>query len=47
MKKLSPIHATKFDINHKILDWIYSRENNFQKIQDYVEELVPIEPISN
>jgi 5-methylcytosine-specific restriction enzyme subunit McrC len=31
----------------KILDWIYSNENNFQKIQEYVEEIIPLKPISN
>ena len=30
-----------------ILDWIYSREDNSKKINDYLKELVPIEPILN
>lgn len=31
----------------KILDWIYSRENNSKKIQEYLEKLVPLEPLLN
>ena len=30
-----------------ILDWIYSREDNSKKINDYLKELVPLEPILN
>ena len=40
------IYVRFVDID-KILNWIYSRENNFKEIQEYLEELVPLEPISN
>jgi len=29
----------------KILDWIYSRENHSKEIRDYIENMVPLEPI--
>jgi 5-methylcytosine-specific restriction enzyme subunit McrC len=29
----------------KILDWIYSNEDNSQEIREYIEEMVPLEPI--
>ncbi len=29
----------------KILDWIYSKEDNSKEIRDYVEKLVPLEPV--
>lgn len=31
----------------KILDWIYSKENNSKEIRIYLEKLVPLEPLLN
>ncbi len=40
------IHVRFIDID-KILDWIYSKEDNFQNIADYLEKLVPLRPVLN
>jgi len=29
----------------KILDWIYSKEDNSKEIRDYIENIVPLEPV--
>lgn len=40
------IHVRFIDID-EILEWIYSKDDNSQNISDYLEDLVPINPVLN